>query len=255
MWAACSNDKQTIELCFKKDNDKYALHGSDGSNALHVAAWNGHAGGVQALIELKFDVQKEDSNGKTAAILAASKKDTGIVKLLGDAKADLNGDLFTCAKKGWNEPIQYLIEAGAKVNQENKNGETAAIVAAKGRHTLTVKRLQSNKADLKEDLFTCVEKGWHEPINSLIEAGVEVNDRKSLNSDGFRKQHVEAEYTPLCRAAQKGYGKVVEALLNKGADKTLTTYIEGAGWFWFFGLNDFTSYKLATEGNHAKTLK
>ena len=63
---------------------------SDGATALMVAASKGHVEIVKALLVAKADVNAKESDGYTALMMASQRGHTGIAKLLLAAKTDVN---------------------------------------------------------------------------------------------------------------------------------------------------------------------
>ncbi len=93
--------------------------------------------------------------------------------------ADLGEELIQAAENGDLTEVEKLLEAGADVNKQNNDGETA--------------------------LFFAAEHGYVEIAEKLIEEGADVNVQ---NNNGG---------TTLMYAIEYGYTEIMEMLRNAGA--------------------------------------
>jgi ankyrin repeat protein len=189
------------------DVNKVCTSGSyPGSTALYIAAIEGNIKTVEQLLEVKgIDVNKAHNDGSTVLQIVASH--------------------------GHVEIVAQLLKAGADVNKANSKGETALYWAAEQGHTAIVKLLEKYKAfeasissgntkQIREailrghnisnsDICFAIEKGRSEIALYFIEQV----QQESILKGAFK--------VPLVEAAIKGNNKVVEALLEKGADPNL----------------------------------
>jgi ankyrin repeat protein len=185
------------------DNEKVNLNARrlGGKTALMLAAMNGHAGVVQALIDAKADVTAVDNEQKTALMLAA-----------------MNGHA---------DVVRALIDAGADINAINNEQKTALIIAAERGNAVIVQELIAKKEDVVDgsgkviqqiDLnaidkggrtaLTAAAEGGHEGIvRALIDAGADVNAKANYG------------WTALMSAISFGKLGVVQVLLEKAVSQ------------------------------------
>ncbi len=159
-------------------------------------------------------------NGVTALILAATKGNIDIVKMLIEADANVNyantnGDtaLMKAAGGGYIGTVRILIEHGANVNHANNNGDTALIWAAPGSIEI-VGLLIAAGAD----------------INHVQRNGLTAFDFAALPASNIDMVKLFLDYkadinhtdnrgiTPLIRAARDGHIEMVRLLINQGAN-------------------------------------
>lgn len=93
---------------------------NSGWNALHYAAYGGHAEVVQMLLARPLDLDAAAPNGQTALMLAAKAGKLEVVKLLIDADADLELEdhdgktaMDLAGAAGHGDVVEYLREEGA----------------------------------------------------------------------------------------------------------------------------------------------
>lgn len=173
-------------------------------------------------------------NGVTPLLLAALKGRTDAVKVLLDARADVDkagldktpGDgasaAFWCAHKGHTDTLARLIEARADISKTNGHGATPVFAAAQKGCTAALKLLLEARADAdtaREDGATpaliAASEGHAELLHLLIQHRADLNQ---CSYDGV---------TPLCIATQKNYLNSAKALLDASADINKAT-IHGA---------------------------
>ena len=191
-----------------------------GGSWLYMAAAQGHAAVITALIQVGADLNLANKNGATPAFIAAQNGHVEVIKALHEAGADLNQALndgatpaYIAAENGHAEVINALHEAGADLNQAKENGATPAYIAAQNGHVEVINALHEAGADLnlaKENgatpAFIAAQMGHLDVIKALAQAGADLN--LALN-DGA---------TPAFIAAQNGHVDVINALHEAGAD-------------------------------------
>jgi len=121
--------------------------------------------------------------------------------------------LIIVLKKDRVDLANFLVDAGADVNQAALNGITPLMAAAYGGHDAMVKRLLAKGADIravdrlqKNAMVYAAGEGRTDVVMTLINAGMTPNDVYAN------------ELTPLMWAAGFGKTATVRALLAAGAD-------------------------------------
>lgn len=144
---------------------------------------------VRLLIDCGADVNVQNQAGMTALMFVAFSGDIGLVELLIDngANVDLTqGDggtaLFYAVFQGHTEIVKLLLDSGAKININDNTGKAPLIAAAKSPYSSI------------------------EMARLLIDKGAEVDSK-----DNYGK-------TALFYAARSDRRKIVELLINNGAD-------------------------------------
>jgi ankyrin repeat protein len=208
---------------------------SDGMTPLMLVAYNGHFEIVCLLLDEKADLNIAiPESGKTALILTSGYENRlNILNALLDAGADINiqcknGDcaLTEAAAYGSLEILQALISKGAKVNVKNSKGLTPLLLA---NHLDKVKILLDNGAD----------------INAVDSQGRNVLMRWAAARSQFMKELIaktsninsrdNSGRTALMLAANEGNNDLISDLISNGADinlkdnKGMTAYMYAAG--------------------------
>ena len=204
---------------------------TNGMTALMFAARGGHYECMHVLIHCRgVHVNELDKYSETA-LMHASRSYTD-VPILGD----------NC--------IILLLEKGADIDRQNKNGKTALMIAVENGHVEKTRIFLQNGADVNiQDscrntaVMLAVKAGGSRCLSLLIEAGSDVNapDRSRFNSllmlavsagnDECVKVLTEAGadvnvngtgITPLILAVESGHEKCVKQLVKTGADVNST---------------------------------
>ncbi len=145
--------------------------------------------------------------------------DIAIVQLLLDCpgSAVTNEQLMLACQAGKTDIVKLLLKHGARVNHQNKNGQTPLIIAVQNGHKEIAQMLIEANADLNlatteqvTALHWASSKGFAEIAELLLAHGAEVN---SLTTDGW---------TALMLACQRGHLEVAQALLDAHAHIHIT---------------------------------
>ncbi|MDD9901576.1 MAG: ankyrin repeat domain-containing protein [Alphaproteobacteria bacterium] len=183
---------------------------------LHIAAWKGFDTLVPLLLTAGIPLDAQSYHGETALMLAARHGQEKIVRALlaAGAKTEIRNDLdetaLTCPANA--AVVRALVSHGADINAQDHMGETALIYAAQNRNTATISALLKHGADIDvvgkygTALACAIDRRREANAHVLIDAGANINLCTQKGS------------TPLALAALYGNHRLVDALLNKGAD-------------------------------------
>lgn len=119
--AAKSGDAAQVEELIRVDPSLLQARDTDGSTALHCAAWKGHPAVVALLLQAGADVNAHNANdhwGTTPLHAAAHANQTAIVQLLIEHGADINA-----RDGGGRTPLQHTdfhkAKAAARLLQQH----------------------------------------------------------------------------------------------------------------------------------------
>jgi ankyrin repeat protein len=213
-------DKATVAALLKKKADVNTPQ-TDGTTALHWAAYLEDAESSAALLRAGANVKAANNYGVTPLILAATNGNAVIIDQLLKAGADPNvtvraGEtaLMLAARTGKVDAVKALMVAGANVNaKESWNGQTALMWAAQEAQSPVVEALIEGGADVKAQsnggttpLLFAVRRGDMRCVQAMLAAGADVNEKRPDLA------------TPLLVAIINGHEDLVDFLLDKGAD-------------------------------------
>ena len=171
-------------LAYNADPD---LQQFQGATALMAASFNGHPDIVELLLAANAEIDIAANDGKTALSVAAEYDHADVVRTLLRGGADPG-----LPNIAGNQPLHFarteevgrlLLDAGARINARNADGNTPLIYAAAN--------------------------GEYSLVMLLLERGAQIDAQGKY--DG----------TALMSAAQKGRTEVVRALIAQGADMSL----------------------------------
>lgn len=125
-------------------------------------------------------------------------------------------DFLNAAAYGTADEVRVMLDSGIDVNVRNEGSrETALMTAAGGGNIDTVKLLVERGADVGAKSFeggtallVAIEQRRDEVVEYLLSHGANPNDKLAI----------EPGLTALCMAAQRGYLRILKALLKAGAD-------------------------------------
>ncbi|WP_445678049.1 ankyrin repeat domain-containing protein [Psychrobacillus sp. FSL K6-1464] len=181
---------------------------------------------VRDLLDKGVDINAQDTQGRTAIMIATYANDVEMVKVLIAEGADvdiqdnmLNNPFLYAGAEGYMEILKLMIAAGADPTITNRYGGVALIPASEHGYVEVVNELLTNT---KTDVNHVNNLGWtalleaiilndgsekqQQTIRLLIEHGADVN---LADKDGV---------TPLEHAREKGYKEIEEILLEAGAN-------------------------------------
>nr|XP_009667348.1 PREDICTED: ankyrin repeat and SOCS box protein 3 isoform X1 [Struthio camelus australis]XP_009667349.1 PREDICTED: ankyrin repeat and SOCS box protein 3 isoform X1 [Struthio camelus australis]XP_009667350.1 PREDICTED: ankyrin repeat and SOCS box protein 3 isoform X1 [Struthio camelus australis]XP_009667351.1 PREDICTED: ankyrin repeat and SOCS box protein 3 isoform X1 [Struthio camelus australis]XP_009667352.1 PREDICTED: ankyrin repeat and SOCS box protein 3 isoform X1 [Struthio camelus austra len=191
--AAVHNSSECLRLliCAAPSDNYIKSETFEGMCALHLSASHGCLESVSILLEAGADPNEVTTEATTPLFLAVENGHSGIVKLLLQYGANINGhhswsgwnSLHQASFQGYTEIIKILLEKGANKECEDDFGITPLFVAA--------------------------QYGKLESLRMLVSYGANINCQ------------AKDKATPLLIAAQEGHAKCAELLLSKGADPNL----------------------------------
>lgn len=206
----------------KKDDKKVEINMSE---QLIQAVKGKDSETVRRLIEEGVDSNTQDSQGRTAIMIATYNNDIETAKILIDAGADVNNKddmennpfLYTGAE-GYIDILKLTIKAGADPSITNRFGGTALIPASEHGYVDVIKELLTNTdidvnhvnnlgwtALLEAIILNNGDEKQQQTVKLLIDHGADVNIPDHNN------------VTPLQHAREKGFKEIEHILLKAGA--------------------------------------
>ena len=201
--------------------------------AIILAAFKGDAAKVRKLLVSGVSPDTRDGTKFTALNWAAYAGRLAMVKLLVEAKADINANT---SQAQWTPMMNaiggahaadvalYLIEQGADVTLTDYKGYSALSFAAMAEFGDVAKRLIARGGDSASAvaLIKGVIDGDKAAIGFLIDNGANMNAAATVGRAGY-----SAGDTALLVAAQGDKNEIVSLLLARGADPNLVPPAEG----------------------------
>ena len=165
---------------------------ADGRSPLMKATYRGNLDIINALLEHDADVHATDGEGRTALMVAVSRRYNRDLKL---------------------QILEALLNDEADVDHVDGNGETALMIVARQGPCCVLEWLLSNGADInqqctagKTPLFYAARTGTVEGVRVLIEKGAVINHMDHYGS------------TPLVEAASAGKSTAFDIIEENGGD-------------------------------------
>jgi ankyrin repeat protein len=237
-----------------------------GDTVLMIAARGGSIDPVKLLLAHGARVNERDARGQSALMWAAARNNAPVIRVLVEAGADLTvrtnnpaaasrmsvflsapptgfTALHFAVRGGHRDAVAVLLDAGADVNDQLSDGQSALVVAAANGHWEVMDLLLDRGADPNH-----AGAGWnalHQVVHSrrpnlgytpgpvptgsldsiqvvkkLIARGIDVNARMMKNGmkDGQRVRLNRLGATPLFLAAKTVDVEILKVLVEAGAD-------------------------------------
>jgi ankyrin repeat protein len=225
-------------------------------NDIRLAAFNGHEVILRMILDAELvDLEAHDLNGQTALMWAAENGHEKVVQMLLDKGADLNaqdGSLNTvlqrASRNGHETVVQMLLDKGADLNALSGSLDTALQAASRSGQEKVVQILLDKGADVNAQsgsLDTALQPtSW----SMRVSKGSFGTALQEASSGGHEKlvqilldkgADMNAQHgslgTALQAASRGGHEKVVQMLLDKGADVNaqgglFNTALQAASW-------------------------
>ncbi|MET3321862.1 UNVERIFIED_ORG: ankyrin repeat protein [Peribacillus simplex] len=180
---------------------------------------------ISRLIEEGADINTQDSEGRTATIIATYNNDFETAKILITAGADVNiqddmknNPFLYAGAEGYLEILKLTINAGADPKITNRYGGTALIPASEHGYVNVIKELLTNTdidinhvnnlgwtALLEAIILSNGDEKQQQTVQLLIDHGADVNIADHNN------------VTPLQHAHEKGFKEIEQILIKEGA--------------------------------------
>ena len=207
----------------------------EGWTALIHASWKGRLEVVKSLVDAGADVNLKTKGGMTALVSASEQGHKEVVKVLEavesrksrDSDPSYMSNLIDHASRGNLRAVRDLIDAGADLNLQDKDGVTALMYASDNNHLKIVRILVGAGAninlktkDKQTALMGVCWKGHLEVVKALVDAGADLNLQ---DKDGD---------TALVLASKEGYLEIVKILIDAGADLNLQDKYGNTATFW-----------------------
>lgn len=205
--AACSSSPEMVAELLARGVDPL-IRNRQGQTALHLACQSNQAEVAKLVIGRFQDVDLRDNQSQTPLLLAIYRNNSQLAELLLKQGADPNNDVSSqeqnqpdpaicyAAKTGNQELLKILIEGGANVNVQDREGESPLHLAASAGAGM----FGSPNADSN------VGQGFVDSIKLLIQHNADINDKNKTNE------------TPIEVAAKTDFFEAVELLVNKSDD-------------------------------------
>ena len=258
IFQACQNGKITsVQWLIDKENvDKDKKDHFTLNTPIHIASKNGHFHIVEYLISEGANTYTKNENGNYIIHYASRYGYLPIVQYFVEKQnidIDIKGEyertpLHYACEYGHLPIVEYLISKGANIELNNENGEYPIHIASKGGHFSIVQYLIEKQNAVKDKkgrwertpLHYACWKNHLEIFSYLICQGANINAK---DEDGNHAIHYAAigdglaiikylieyknidkdikgydEKTPLHYACEKGYDRIANYLISKGAN-------------------------------------
>ena len=196
---------------------------SDGTTALHWAAYQGDADMATLLIRAGARVNAANAFGVTPLKLAAYNGNPAIAVALLKAGADANavtgeGEtvLMTAARAGNLDVVRALVESHAEVNARTKGNQTPLMYAANEGHVPVIKELLAAGADPKARSGGPAAPAAR--MGAPAAAGPDGRKVRDVTASQGNANPRVGGLTPLLFAVRQGHIDATKAFLDAGMD-------------------------------------
>ncbi|MEH7377743.1 ankyrin repeat domain-containing protein [Neobacillus drentensis] len=197
----------------------------DVNDKLFQAVENTETDTIRRLIEEGIDINSQDSQGRTATMIATYNNDVEIAKILIDAGADVNikdnmenTPFLYAGAEGYIDILKLTIEAGADPSITNRFGGTALIPASEHGYVDVIKELLTS-TDI--DINHVNDLGWTALLEAIILSNGDEKQQQTVQllidhgADVHNPDHNNV--TPIQHAREKGFKEIEHILLKAGA--------------------------------------
>ncbi|OXB66713.1 hypothetical protein ASZ78_013104 [Callipepla squamata] len=140
-----NGDPEKVASLLGKKGTSATKQDSEGKTAFHLAATKGHAECLRIMVTHGADVTAQDGAGHSALHLAVKNSHIDCIKRL---LQDGNIPLLLAVQNGHTEVCKYLLDHGADINTRDKNGRTALMMACEAGNLNIVEVLLRKGADV-----------------------------------------------------------------------------------------------------------
>lgn len=204
---------------------------SDGTTALHWAAYHDKANAVEKLLAAGAKANVANRYGITPLLLACENGSEGIVRALLQAGADANAKrrggetaLMVASRTGKAGAVKALLEKGAKVEAQDRDDQTALMWAAAEGHADVIEQLVKSGADVKHRLdsgFTAflfaAREGKAAAVKQLLQHRANLHDA-ILTEDKTGGRDAPNGTSAVLLAVENGHFELAMDLIRDGAD-------------------------------------
>ena len=210
----------------------------------------GHLEIVELLLENNAQIDAQNCNARTPLSLASQKGHSKVVRLLLKWNAEIEREdegkrtpLSWAVDMGHLEIVELLLENDAQIDTQNCNARTPLSLASQKGHSKVVRLLLKRNAEIEREdegtrtpLSWAVDMGHFEIVELLLEKNAQINysvGQKLLpwaakngrgkivelfgQEDAALEAKDDSQRTALSLAAEQGYSKVAQLLLEKRA--------------------------------------
>ncbi|WMX53845.1 ankyrin repeat domain-containing protein [Peribacillus sp. R9-11] len=217
-----------LQGCVSDDKEDLKIQGKEreGVNEqLIQAAERKETETISRLIEVGADINTQDSEGRTATMIATYNNDVETAKILITAGADVNiqddmknNPFLYAGAEGYLEILKLTINAGVDPKITNRYGGTALIPASEHGYVNVIKELLTN-TDI--DINHANNLGWTALMEAIILSNGDEKQQQTVQllidhgADVNIADHNNV--TPLQHAREKGFKEIEQILTKEGA--------------------------------------